>query len=107
MRELDWASLTAAHWYDKFIPMPRKAKVAFSLDSQLLAQIERIRQGTGESRSAVIGRALQKLTSESAHQNEVERYVAAYREHPESRSEIRSARLHARRTLSRLPWEDP
>jgi metal-responsive CopG/Arc/MetJ family transcriptional regulator len=86
--------------------MPRKAKVAFSLDTQLLAQLERIRQGTGESRSAVIGRALERLTSQSAHQNEVERYVAAYREQPESRSEIGSARRRARRTLARLPWED-
>jgi metal-responsive CopG/Arc/MetJ family transcriptional regulator len=85
--------------------MRRKAKVAFSLDSQLLARIERIRQDTGESRSAVIGRALERLTSESAHRHEVERYVAAYREQPESRSEISSARRRARRTLSRLPWE--
>ena len=80
--------------------------MAFSLDTQLLAQLERIRLSTGESRSAVIGRALEMLTSESARQHDVERYVAAYREQPESRSEIRSARRRARRTLARLPWED-
>jgi len=86
--------------------MPRKAKVAFSLDTQLLAQLERIRQDTGESRSAVIGRALERLTAESTHRHEVERYVAAYREQPEGRSEIHSAPRRARRILSRLPWED-
>ena len=80
--------------------------MAFSLDSQLLARIERISHDTGESRSAVIGRALERLTSEAAHRRDVERYVAAYREQPEGRNEIRSARQRARRILSRLPWEN-
>jgi hypothetical protein len=81
--------------------------VAFSIDAQLLALVERVRLHTGESRSAVIGRALHQLTSESAHEEEVQRYVAAYREQPERPSEIGSARRQARRTLSRLPWEEP
>jgi metal-responsive CopG/Arc/MetJ family transcriptional regulator len=98
--------LDRAARYDKFILMPRTAKVAFSLDRELLAQVERIRVDTGESRSAVIGRALRSLTATAAHRREVERYVAAYCEKPEDPREIRSARRRARRTLSRLPWED-
>jgi metal-responsive CopG/Arc/MetJ family transcriptional regulator len=84
--------------------MARKAKIACSIDAQLLAKVERIRLHSGESRSAVIGRALQKLTSESAHEEEVARYIVAYREQPERPSEIRAARRQMRRTLSRLPW---
>jgi hypothetical protein len=85
--------------------MSRRAKIACSIDAGLLARVEMIRLGTGESRSAVIGRALMKLTSEAAHEEQVRRYQAAYREQPEGRSAVAAARRQARRTLARLPWE--
>jgi hypothetical protein len=66
--------------------MPRKAKIAITIDRRLLAQIERIRAGTGESRSAVVGRAVARLTSEDMYQARVRRYVAAYREQPATHS---------------------
>ena len=68
--------------------------------------MERIRENTGESRSTVIGRALEKLTQENSHQEEVARYVAAYRERPETAVEIRTAKQLARRTLSKLAWDE-
>ena len=92
--------------YDKFIPMVRKAKVAISIDARVLARVERIRTSTGESRSAVIGRALTLLTSQSVHDERVQRYLAAYREQPEDEMQVRVARRQARRTLARLPWKD-
>ncbi|HWZ89538.1 MAG TPA: hypothetical protein VNW92_11830 [Polyangiaceae bacterium] len=46
-----------------------------------------------------------KLTSEAAHEEQVRRYQAAYREQPEGRSAVAAARRQARRTLARLPWE--
>ena len=100
------AALTINHKYDKFIPMGKKAKVAFSVDPRLLSRVERIRMSTGESRSAVIGRALTMLTSERIHAAQVERYQDALRELPETETDVRAARLHARRTLARLPWDD-
>jgi metal-responsive CopG/Arc/MetJ family transcriptional regulator len=84
----------------------RRAKVAFSIDARLLARVERIRANTGESRSAVISRAVAKLTSENAHGEQVRRYVAAYQEQPEDQQHVDAARRAARRTLARLPWED-
>ena len=86
--------------------MARRAKVAFSIDAGLLARVESIRLVTGETRSAVIGRALAQLTSDEAHAEQVRRYRAAYREQPEAVHELEAARRHARRTLTRLPWDD-
>jgi predicted transcriptional regulator len=97
--------LTLGHGYDKFIPVAKRAKVAFSIDARLLARVEQIRLTTGESRSAVIGRALSALTSEDAHDAQVQRYLAAYRERPEGETEVEVARRQARRTLARLPWK--
>ncbi|MEI9941437.1 MAG: hypothetical protein WDO69_29815 [Pseudomonadota bacterium] len=86
--------------------MPRRSKIACSIDAGLLARVESIRLLTGESRSAVIGRALTKLTSEEAHAEQVRRYRAAYLEQPETPHEIEVAQRHARRTLARLTWAD-
>jgi hypothetical protein len=92
--------------YDRFIPMPNVAKVACSIDADLLARVESVRKRTGESRSAFISRALRMLTAESARAIAVARYVEAYRECPESSADVRTARRSARRALSRIAWAD-
>jgi metal-responsive CopG/Arc/MetJ family transcriptional regulator len=69
------------------------AKVACSLDRRLLARVERLRARTGESRSAVIGRALALLTTDEAQAAAVRRYVEAYREMPESSEDVVAASL--------------
>jgi hypothetical protein len=85
--------------------MSKSAKVAFSLDERLLDRVERIRARTGESRSALIARALAAVTEQDARAVEVRRYVEAYREQPETEDDEARARESARRTLKRLPWE--
>jgi hypothetical protein len=92
--------------YDTFILMANAAKIACSIDADLLARIESVRARTGESRSALISRALIALTSESARTRAVSRYIEAYREHPETVQEVRSARRSAHRALSRVDWDD-
>jgi metal-responsive CopG/Arc/MetJ family transcriptional regulator len=86
--------------------MSNVAKVACSIDANLLARVESARKRTGESRSAFISRALRMLTAESARAHAVARYVEAYRERPESSDDVRAARRSARRALSRVAWED-
>ena len=86
--------------------MGHVAKIACSIDPDLLARIEAVRARTGESRSAFISRALLALTSESARARAVSRYVAAYREQPEAEEDVVATRGFARRALSRLAWED-
>lgn len=82
------------------------AKVAISLDSTLLREIERLRAHTGESRSAVMARALQLLTQAEAQKAKVARYIEVHREHPEHHEAIAAARKRARASLAHLPWDD-
>jgi metal-responsive CopG/Arc/MetJ family transcriptional regulator len=84
-----------------------RAKIACSIDSHLLARVERMRAGTGESRSSVINRALAKLTAEDLSVARAQRYVQAYREAPETASALAAARSLARRALANLAWDDP
>jgi hypothetical protein len=85
--------------------MSKSAKIAFSLDPRLLDRVERVRARTGESRSALIARALVAVTEEEARGVAVQRYVEAYRQHPEMPEDVAPARASARRTLRRLPWD--
>jgi hypothetical protein len=85
--------------------MSNVAKVACSIDADLLARVESVRKRTGESRSAFISRALRMLTAESARALAVARYVEAYRERPESSGVVGAARRTAHRALSRLTWD--
>ena len=83
-----------------------RAKFACSIDPALLERVERLRTHTGESRSAVVSRALAKLTREEVRAARVRRYIEAYHEHPESQREIRGATASARRALADLPWDE-
>jgi len=84
-----------------------KAKVACSIDRELLARVEQLRAVTGESRSAIVSRALAALAREVLHKARVRRYVQAYRELPETRADLAAARDSARRVLAALPWSEP
>ncbi len=87
--------------------MSNVAKIACSIDADLLKRVELLRKRTKESRSAFISRALRELTAASAQAFAVARYVEAYRENPESPEDVQSARRSARRALSRLAWNEP
>jgi hypothetical protein len=84
----------------------RRAKFACSIDAALLQRIEQLRLRTGESRSAMVSRALGKLAEDEAQAARVRRYVEVYREQPESSDEIRLAGSLSRRVLARLPWQE-
>lgn len=83
-----------------------RAKVAVSVDAALLARVEKLRAKTGESRSAVVARALARLMDEAAHAERVQRYVAAYRELPETADVVDRATDLAARALRDVPWSD-
>lgn len=86
--------------------MANVEKIAISVDHELLARAERLRSATGESRSALLGRALRLLLRTEAHAREVEQYVSALERMPESASDERRARAEARTSLAALPWDD-
>jgi metal-responsive CopG/Arc/MetJ family transcriptional regulator len=80
-------------------------KVAISLDPELLARAERLRKQTGESRSALVGRALRKLLLAEERDRRVAEYVEAYRKVPETSREVARVRKLARRSLAAVPWD--
>ncbi len=86
--------------------MSNRAKIAVSLDPSVVARVERLRRRTGESRSAVVGRALASLLDDEANVQRAEDYVRAYRERPESISDIDAARASARAAVAHLAWDD-
>jgi metal-responsive CopG/Arc/MetJ family transcriptional regulator len=81
-------------------------KVAISLERELFDRAERLRRVSGESRSALLGRALRQLLRDEGLSRDVEQYVQAYRRVPESKDDERRARVLARRSLSALPWDE-
>ena len=53
-------------------------KVAISLERELFVRAERLRRASGESRSALVGRALRQLLRDEGVASDVKQYVAAY-----------------------------
>lgn len=86
--------------------MGRTAKIAVSLDRELLLDAERVRRRTGEARSALVARALRSLLQAEERQLEIEAYKAAYRAHPETKAEVKALQKLAQRALVHLPWDD-
>ena len=86
--------------------MAKASKIAVSLETELLRQVERVREQTGESRSALVSRALRLLTREDEHARRVREYVQAYRDKPETAAEITAARASAKRALAALAWDE-
>ena len=86
--------------------MSRAAKIAVSLEAELLRRVERVREQTGESRSAVVSRALRELTREDEHARRILEYVQVYRDKPETLAEVAAARASARIALAGLPWDE-
>jgi len=100
-------ALPCGSWYDEIIPMAKAAKIAITLDADLLAEAERLRTRTAESRSAVFARALRMMLQVEKRDAEVARYLEAYAEQPETDGDVEAARQLARAALSRVRWDEP
>jgi metal-responsive CopG/Arc/MetJ family transcriptional regulator len=81
------------------------AKIAVSVDRATLREVERLRETTGESRSAFVSRALRRLIAEHEMQDRIAAYVDGYRRMPEQPVEVDAARDLARRSLESLEWD--
>lgn len=81
-------------------------KVAISLERELFLRAERLRRASGESRSALVGRALRQLLRDEDVASDVKLYIEAYRRVPETSRDERRARQLARRSLAALPWDE-
>ena len=91
--------------YDKIIPMAtKKEKVAVTIDHRVFGEAERLRRATGESRSALVNRALNLLVASEAREKNIAEYVQGYRNHPEIEDELSSAANVAAENLKDVPW---
>lgn len=81
-------------------------KLAISLDRDLLRRAERLREATGESRSALVARALRQFLRAEELDRQVREYSEAYRSVPETASDARAARALARRSMAQVHWDD-
>jgi hypothetical protein len=86
--------------------MSSVAKIAVSLDPELLRRAESIRKATGETRSALVTRALVRLVDEQDEKARIAEYVDAYRRKPEGPDDLDEARDLARRSLDTLAWDE-
>lgn len=81
-------------------------KVSVSIDRFVYVRAERLRATTGETRSALIGRALRGLLRDEARARDVEKYVDAHRRAPETAVDEKVARRNAKRGIASLEWDD-
>jgi metal-responsive CopG/Arc/MetJ family transcriptional regulator len=79
-------------------------KVAVSIPNGLYRAVERVRKGSGQSRSAVIQDALRHWLDSQAHARLVREYEEGYRRKPEGRREIKGAEAAAVHLLSTDKW---
>lgn len=85
--------------------MSKTIKIAISLPEDLLEAAERERIARGESRSEFFRQALQNLLRQKRERDAIERYVAGYREQPETDEEVQAAYASSQAALAQEPWE--
>jgi len=80
-------------------------KVAISLPAGLLADLERYRKTTGETRSGLVRRAVERLLERATEADMVREYVEGYRRTPETADEIAGAAYLDPKAAEETPWE--
>ena len=85
--------------------MSATERIAISLPRELLKSIERVRRETGETRSALVQRALREVVAQKKRAEDLRRYVEGYAAAPETPDEIATAEASAAQLLAEEPWE--
>lgn len=85
--------------------MAKAEKIAITLPKEILNALERHRAETGESRSALVSLAIERLLRERQEERLVRRYVEGYHRRPESEEEVLAAQAAAADLLTAEPWE--
>ena len=81
------------------------AKIAISLPVEVLRKVERLRKQTGESRSSVIRKAIERIFEESRRAKDIEAYIEGYRRFPDTPEEIKAAEVSASALFAAELWE--
>ena len=89
----------------RIAPSARVEKVAISLPSALLRQVEAERRARRESRSAFFRRAVELFFAARTRADRVAEYRAGYGRQPETPEELAAAEVAARQLLAEERWE--
>ncbi len=81
------------------------SKVAISMPASVLADIERSRKSTGETRSAFFRRAAEIEIARERERQQVKRYVEGYRRFPETDEDLEIADAGLAAVFAENPWE--
>ena len=87
--------------------MKPREKIAITVAPDLLAQVERLRLKSGESRSAVFERALVSYLGAADRSAKAQRHAEGYRRVPETPADERNALIAARDVFLANPWDAP
>ena len=85
--------------------MSHAMRFAISLPRDTARQVERLRKETGESRSAFIRKAIERVFEERRHAKDIQDYIEGYRKHPDTAEEIEAAETSAAALFAAEPWE--
>ena len=85
--------------------MPKSDKIAISLPSDLLKEIERQCVARGESRSQFLRMAVEEFLRRERQRELEKQYVQGYQEMPETEEEVAFAQTLAQIAFTANPWE--
>ncbi|MGI8551837.1 MAG: ribbon-helix-helix domain-containing protein [Dehalococcoidia bacterium] len=85
--------------------MGRSVKVAISMPEEELKIADRECKARDLSRSEFFRQAIQSLLRREQERIDVERYIQAYRDQPETAEEIAAAEQTSLAVLAQEPWE--
>lgn len=94
--------MTRTAGYDRGM---KAAKVAVSLPSELIAEIDRERRASHKTRSAYFRAVLERHLREASHAALTAAYVRGYTDRPETVEEVAAADATAVDALRELDWE--
>ena len=83
----------------------RHTKIAISLPTTTLDDLERLRGERDLSRSALILEAIDEMLRRERERADVERYIKAYKEFPETEEDLFAGGEFWDQTLADSPWE--
>lgn len=83
--------------------MMKTRRVAVTLTAEVVRELEGLRRVTGETRSALVRRAILRMTGLRSLKARVRRYVDGYRRRPEGEGEVAAATATAVQLLAQEP----
>lgn len=85
--------------------MKRTSRVTVSLPTQLLEAVDRTLLKGEENRSALVRRLLEEALREAKEQEDIDRFIRAYREQPQTEEELGWAEQATLEWWLEHPWK--